>query len=121
MYAVVLWMALLFAPTQQQTMTVRDCLLKSGISTEFYSHPHILTLRGPNVWEQADQDALRYGDKLTSEYIQTNSGQRKVSFIAYAGAVYAFVYMDWNDPRAHTGHAEPGVTPWHGECMLRLS
>lgn len=119
MSALLVVLLLAFAPAQQDTLTIRDCILKSGLSTELYSHPHLAMLRGPNVWEQADQDALRYGDKLTSEYVQTDTGQRKVSFIAYAGSVYAFVYMHWDDPRAHAG-STPGVTVWHGDCMLRL-
>ncbi len=102
-------------------LSIRDCILKSGMSHELYSHPHIAALRGVGAWEQADQDALRYGDKLSSEYIETDAGRRKVSFLAYAGSIYAFVYMHWDDPDAHIGQTQPGVIPWHGDCMLRLT
>lgn len=103
-----------------QQYTVGECLLRSGYSHAVQSHPHLTNLSGAGAWGQADQDALRYGDFLGSEYVLTDTGRRKVDLIAYAGALYVFVYKHPDDPAAF----EPmpgGGTAWHGDCMLRLA
>lgn len=118
MHALVLFLALLFAPPAQEVKTVRECLLDgdSHVITDPYN-TDILDISGMSAWEAEDQDALKYGTHPGGTFaIDTDTGPRSMYFVAYQGRLYLFIYQ--HSDRAYK--VSPGVWNLHGRCMLRL-
>ena len=107
-----LFVSLLLQPTQ--TMTVADCLLRYDDSTRIIEPSLIAALAGVNTWTEADIDALRYGNRVGTAFVETDTGPRMIWLYQYEAIQYLFVFRHKDAPGAREG------TAWHGACMLRL-
>ena len=114
-----LWLTLLLAfvsTGQGDSMTIRDCLLKSGYSHTLQEHD-ILDIRGVSSWVAIGPTVLHDGTFLTWVYIvDENTHGRRVDFYSYRGALYVFAYKAFDDPGAFI---DPGA--WHGDCFLKVT
>jgi hypothetical protein len=99
----------------QPALTIEDCVLKSGYSTRITEPAQIAALSGTESWAAVGVDALTDGQVIGVAGVETDTGRRRVHFIAYDAAVYAFVYMHADDPDSGR---EDGA--WHGDCFLKI-
>ena len=112
------FLALWLLAFQPATVTVADCLLRSGYSRAVPDTP-ITTLAGVDAWAQDGIAALTEGAFIGFASVDDSDGARRlVAFYAYAGSIFAFVFKHENDP----GRRLPGEPSevWHGDCMVRL-
>ena len=119
MHLVILWLALLLSPPTQRTMTVAECLTFNGDSRVIYDHPELAALSGVDI----GADYLRVlpaAEPAGTGYLTTDTGERRVQWYLHEGAIYLFVYRDKEAPGAYE-RLRPGVSAWHGACMLRLT
>lgn len=114
-------MLLLVMPVSaQDSMTVADCLLKSGYSTQVTARgfgARLAQMPGVNAWDGGA--TLRASEFLGTVDIATDTGPRMVRFGELNGELYAFVYKHPDDPGRRLPGEHPGV--WHGDCFLRLN
>ncbi|GIL09279.1 MAG: hypothetical protein BroJett033_7900 [Chloroflexota bacterium] len=99
-------------------VTVGDCLLRSGYSATVPATP-VTALVGVDAWWDAGERVLRDGALVGLVTVADGDGTRRMlSFHAYAGGVYVFVYKHPDDP----GRRLPGedASVWHGDCLLRV-
>jgi hypothetical protein len=113
-------LALVLLAFQPAPITISDCLLQGGYSRAVPQTP-ITTLAGVDGWANGNGErVLQDGASIGFEFLDDSDGARRmVSFYAYAGAIYAFVYVHPDDP----GRRLPGDPPdtWHGSCLLRIT
>jgi hypothetical protein len=104
---------------QPAPITVADCLLQSGYSRAVPDTP-ITTLQGVDGWANGNGErVLQDGVSIGFEFLDDSDGARRmVSFYAYGGAIYVFVFKHPDDP----GRRLPGEdrSVWHGDCLLRV-
>lgn len=120
MYTVILFFALLFAPAQQQTTTIADCLLQSAHTTQMFDYADVTALAGVDAWQDMGETVLQQGTVISTLSIATDGGERRIRFYAYQGELYVFVWKHKSDPGAYY-QVSPGVWNWHGICFLKLA
>jgi hypothetical protein len=109
--------ALTFQPA---SITVADCLLQGGYSRAVPETP-ITTLQGVDGWANSNGErVLQDGASIGLEFLDDSDGAaRMIGFYAYAGAIYAFVYVHPDDPARRLPGEDRSV--WHGQCLLRIT
>ena len=101
------------------TVTVADCLLRSGYSRAVPETP-VTTLAGVEAWANGGERVLIEGEQVGAAYPRDSDGTRRmVWFYVYAGQMYAFIFMHPDDPARRLPGEPAGV--WHGECFLRVT
>lgn len=130
MHALILLLALVFSPVQQDTLTIRDCILREGMSSALtgpatFNDPQYDAEGQPvNLYDRPGMMWADYADVLINANhralvtMQTDTGNRPLLLLDYNGEVYVFVFMHRDNPRKRLPHESPSV--WHGICMLRL-
>jgi hypothetical protein len=105
---------------QPAPITVADCLLQSGYSRAVPQTP-ITTLAGVDGWANGNGErVLTDGASIGLEFLDDSDGARRmVSFYAYSGAIYVFVFKHPDDPRRRLPGEDRSV--WHGDCLLRVT
>jgi hypothetical protein len=100
-------------------MTVADCLLRSGYSRGVPDTP-ITALEGVEAWGGGNGErVLREGESIGMAFLDDSDGARRtVSFYAYGGNVYVFVFKALNDPARRLPGEPAGVV--HGDCLIRV-
>lgn len=131
MYALVLMLALLVNPVGQDTRTIRDCILREGMSNALtgpatFNDPQYDTEgRQVNLYDRPGEMWADYADVLINAddrivvTVETDTGNRPLLLLDYQGAVYAFVFMHRDNPNRRLPSEPKSV--WHGICMLRLT
>lgn len=95
-------LALLIAPAQaQERMSIGDCLLKGSASIEANE---ATALAGVNAWDGGG--IMQAATRIGTTAIEASNSWRYVTFWAWQGGVYAFVF-------------KPGANE-HGDCFLRI-
>jgi hypothetical protein len=90
-----------FQAAGMETMTVGDCLLINGSS---FTESHITGLVGVNAWDGGA--IMQQATRIVSKAIHSDDGWRYVTFWAYNGDVYVFVFKPAGE---------------HGDCFLRIA
>ena len=95
--------ALMIAPAQaQERMSIADCLLRGSASIEANE---VTALEGVNAWDGGA--IMQAATRIGAAVVRADNGNRFVTFWAWQGGVYAFVF-------------KPGDNP-HGDCFLRIA
>lgn len=110
--------AFLLLAVQPAQTTIGACMLIGGYSRAVPDTP-ITTLAGTDAWATDGEAALINGETVGWAYLDDTDGARRmVSFHAYAGNLYAFVYVHPDSPARRYPGDPPGT--WHGACMLEI-
>ena len=114
----VAFVLLAFQPAPART-TVADCLLRSGYSRGVPDTP-ITALEGVEAWGGGNGErVLRDGASIGMAFLDDSDGARRtVSFYAYGGNVYVFVFKHPDDPARRLPGEAAGVV--HGDCLVRI-
>ena len=104
---------------QPAPVTIADCLTRTGYSSGVPVTP-VTTLAGTDAWANGYGElVLNDGAVIGLTFLDDNAGARRMlSFYAYAGGVFVFVYKHPDDPGVRLPGDPPGT--WHGDCLLRI-